>query len=225
MDEPPEVPVRLTYLDLGNTYLQLVRAARPGSSARARGWQEHGDGLHHICFGVDDVECELRRLGPPGEPVPPLGSGRGRPAGFTGRAAACTGCGSSARHWRRMRMDVENGMPVAEVPTPALVVDLDRMERNIAAWQAMADRNGTKLRPHIKTHKAPAIARQQIAAGACGIASAKPTEAEVFVGGRVRRRRHRLPDGRAPTSGRGSRGWPARRGSPSTSTATTRRAA
>ena len=78
-------------------------------------------------------------------------------------------------------MDVENGMPVAEVPTPALIVDLDRMERNIAAWQAMADRNGTKLRPHIKTHKAPAIARQQIAAGACGIASAKPTEAEVFV--------------------------------------------
>jgi D-serine deaminase-like pyridoxal phosphate-dependent protein len=77
--------------------------------------------------------------------------------------------------------DVEPGMAVAEVPTPALVVDLDRMERNIAAWQALADRNGTRLRPHIKTHKSPAIAAMQLAAGACGIAAAKPTEAEVFV--------------------------------------------
>ncbi len=55
------------------------------------------------------------------------------------------------------------------------------MARNIAAWQAMADRNGVRLRPHIKTHKTPEIAAQQLAAGACGIASAKPTEAEVFV--------------------------------------------
>jgi D-serine deaminase-like pyridoxal phosphate-dependent protein len=75
---------------------------------------------------------------------------------------------------------VQPGMRLDEVPTPALVVDLDRMERNIAAWQAMADRNGVGLRPHIKTHKTPEIALQQLAAGACGIASAKPTEAEVF---------------------------------------------
>jgi D-serine deaminase-like pyridoxal phosphate-dependent protein len=75
----------------------------------------------------------------------------------------------------------EPGMRADEVPTPALVVDLDRMDRNIAAWQQMADRNGVRLRPHIKTHKTPAIARRQIAAGACGIAAAKPTEAEVFV--------------------------------------------
>jgi D-serine deaminase-like pyridoxal phosphate-dependent protein len=71
-------------------------------------------------------------------------------------------------------------MRVDEVPTPALLVDLDRLERNIAAWQAMADRNGVRLRPHVKTHKVPAIARMQLAAGACGIASAKPSEAEVF---------------------------------------------
>ena len=71
-------------------------------------------------------------------------------------------------------------MAVADVPTPALVVDLDRMERNIASWQAMADRNGVALRPHIKTHKTPEIAARQLAAGAVGIASAKPTEAEVF---------------------------------------------
>ncbi len=77
-------------------------------------------------------------------------------------------------------LDVEAGMAVGDVPTPALLVDLDRMERNIAAWQAMADRNGVGLRPHIKTHKTPEIAARQLAAGACGIASAKPTEAEVF---------------------------------------------
>ena len=77
-------------------------------------------------------------------------------------------------------IDVEAGMTLAEVPTPALIVDLDRMEANIAAWQAMADRNGVRFRPHIKTHKTPEIAAQQLAAGACGIASAKPTEAEVF---------------------------------------------
>jgi methylmalonyl-CoA/ethylmalonyl-CoA epimerase len=81
VDEPPEVPVRLTYLDLGNTWLQLVEPLDPAHPLAA--WLEaNGDGLHHICLGVDDVECELLRIGPPGVPVPPLGSGRGRPAGF-----------------------------------------------------------------------------------------------------------------------------------------------
>ena len=80
VDEPPEVPVRLTYLDLGNTYLQLVEPLDPTHPLAA--WLEsHGEGLHHICFGVDDVEAELERIGPPGVPLPPLGSGRGRPAG------------------------------------------------------------------------------------------------------------------------------------------------
>jgi methylmalonyl-CoA/ethylmalonyl-CoA epimerase len=80
-DEPPEVPVRLTYLDLGNAWLQLVEPLDPSHPLAA--WlRTHGEGLHHICFGVDDVESELRQMGPPGAPVPPLGSGRGRPAGF-----------------------------------------------------------------------------------------------------------------------------------------------
>jgi len=74
VDEPPEVPVRLTYLDLGNTWLQLVEPLDPAHPL-AQWLEENGDGLHHICFGVDDVECELLRLGPPGVPVPPLGSG------------------------------------------------------------------------------------------------------------------------------------------------------
>jgi methylmalonyl-CoA/ethylmalonyl-CoA epimerase len=80
-DCPPEVPVRLTYLDLGNTFLQLVEPLDAGHPLAA--WiAEHGDGLHHICLGVDDVEAELVRLGPPGAPLLPMGSGRGRPAGF-----------------------------------------------------------------------------------------------------------------------------------------------
>jgi methylmalonyl-CoA/ethylmalonyl-CoA epimerase len=81
VDYPPEVPVRLTYLDLGNAWLQLVEPLDPAHPLAA--WlQAHGEGLHHICFGVDDVVSELQRIGPPGIPVPPLGSGRGRPAGF-----------------------------------------------------------------------------------------------------------------------------------------------
>ena len=81
VDEPPEVPVRLTYLNLGNAWLQLVEPLDAGHPLAA--WlRTHGEGLHHICFGVDDVESELRRIGPPDAPVPPLGSGRGRPAGF-----------------------------------------------------------------------------------------------------------------------------------------------
>ncbi len=72
-------------------------------------------------------------------------------------------------------------MRLEDVPTPALLIDLDRMERNLAHWQDVADRHGKKLRPHVKTHKIPAIALRQEALGACGITAAKPSEAEVFV--------------------------------------------
>lgn len=74
----------------------------------------------------------------------------------------------------------EVGMTLAEVPTPALVIDLDRMDRNLASWQAEVRRRGKQFRPHIKTHKTPEIALRQEALGACGIATAKPSEAEVF---------------------------------------------
>ena len=50
VDHPPEVPVKLTYLDLGNTYLQLVEPLDPEHPLNS--WlAEHGDGFHHICFG------------------------------------------------------------------------------------------------------------------------------------------------------------------------------
>jgi methylmalonyl-CoA/ethylmalonyl-CoA epimerase len=83
VDEPPEVPVRLTYLDLGNAWLQLVEPLDPEHPLAAQ-LKEDGEGLHHICLGVDDVEAERRRIGPAGVEPPPLGSGRGRPAGFPG---------------------------------------------------------------------------------------------------------------------------------------------
>ncbi len=76
---------------------------------------------------------------------------------------------------------IEVGTPVAALDTPCLVVDLDKMERNLRDWQADIDRYHTKLRPHIKTHKVPEIALQQMKLGAAGIACAKVTEAEPFV--------------------------------------------
>jgi D-serine deaminase-like pyridoxal phosphate-dependent protein len=73
------------------------------------------------------------------------------------------------------------GEDVANLDTPSILCDLDRLERNIADWQALMDRNGVRFRPHIKTHKIPDIARMQVAAGARGIICAKPSEAEPFV--------------------------------------------
>jgi D-serine deaminase-like pyridoxal phosphate-dependent protein len=64
--------------------------------------------------------------------------------------------------------------------TPAVVVDLDVLERNIARMAARAREAGVRLRPHAKTHKCPEIARLQRAAGAWGLSVAKVGEAEVF---------------------------------------------
>lgn len=72
------------------------------------------------------------------------------------------------------------GVPVGELDTPCLLVDLDRLERNIQRWQAEIAAHGVSLRPHIKTHKVPELALAQLEAGAKGIAAAKVSEAEVF---------------------------------------------
>ena len=68
----------------------------------------------------------------------------------------------------------------AMLQTPALVIDLDRLEANIARMAEHARRNGIALRPHAKTHKCAAIAKLQIAAGALGICVAKLGEAEAL---------------------------------------------
>jgi 3-hydroxy-D-aspartate aldolase len=64
--------------------------------------------------------------------------------------------------------------------TPALVLDLDMLDRNIAEMAAFAKAHNVKLRPHSKTHKSADIARRQIAAGALGVCCAKLGEAEAL---------------------------------------------
>ncbi len=76
-------------------------------------------------------------------------------------------------------------MRVADLETPALVVDLDVMEGNIQRLANHCRGYGLKQRPHIKTHKVPAIAHKQIKAGAVGITVAKVGEAEVMAAGGI----------------------------------------
>lgn len=68
----------------------------------------------------------------------------------------------------------------AEIPTPALVLDLDAFEENVAKMAAFLRARGKAFRPHGKTHKCPDIARALIRAGAIGSCVAKLSEAEVF---------------------------------------------
>lgn len=70
-----------------------------------------------------------------------------------------------------------------EIQTPAVLVDIDVAKRNIARFQAYAEAHGLKVRPHIKTHKLPAIAELQLDAGAVGITCQKVSEAEAMVAG------------------------------------------
>lgn len=67
-----------------------------------------------------------------------------------------------------------------DLNTPALVIDADALERNIAKMAAFAKAKGVALRPHAKTHKSAAIARRQIEAGALGVCCAKLGEAEAL---------------------------------------------
>ncbi len=67
-----------------------------------------------------------------------------------------------------------------EILTPALVIDLEVLERNIAAMAEWAKGHGIGLRPHAKTHKSPDVAKRQIAAGANGICCATVKELEVL---------------------------------------------
>jgi D-serine deaminase-like pyridoxal phosphate-dependent protein len=79
------------------------------------------------------------------------------------------------------------GVPgaAARLQTPALVVDLDAMEANIAAMAGFAKDKNIALRPHAKTHKCVEISKRQIAAGALGICVAKLGEAEAQADGGI----------------------------------------
>ena len=73
-----------------------------------------------------------------------------------------------------------NGMRIADLETPALLVDLDVMERNLARVADYCARHGLRLRPHTKTHKSAMLARRQLALGASGLTVAKTGEAEIM---------------------------------------------
>lgn len=79
----------------------------------------------------------------------------------------------------------EIGAPVDDIDTPALVVDLDALDRNIAKMAEFARATGVRVRPHAKTHKSVAIALRQIAQGAVGQCVQKVGEAEALVRGGV----------------------------------------
>lgn len=77
------------------------------------------------------------------------------------------------------------GQSFDEIDTPALVLDLDALERNLVAMAAYTQAHGIRLRPHAKTHKSPEIALRQIAHGAVGQCCQKVSEAEILVAGGV----------------------------------------
>jgi D-serine deaminase-like pyridoxal phosphate-dependent protein len=85
-------------------------------------------------------------------------------------------------HW----MPAQPGDGLADVDTPALILDLDRFEANLERMMTAAAATGVRVRPHAKSHKSLQIAHRQIAAGAVGVCCQKIGEAEIFLGGGVR---------------------------------------
>ncbi len=74
---------------------------------------------------------------------------------------------------------------IDDIDTPALLVDLDRLERNLARMAGFAAKAGMRLRPHAKMHKTPAVAHRQIALGAVGVCCQKVSEAEAMAAGGI----------------------------------------
>ena len=77
------------------------------------------------------------------------------------------------------------GEPVSAIDTPALVVDLDAMQRNLGRMAEFARKHNIRWRPHAKMHKSSAIGKLQMQAGAVGVCVQKTSEAEAMVAGGV----------------------------------------
>jgi len=77
------------------------------------------------------------------------------------------------------------GKPVNDIDTPALVIDLDAMKRNLVRMAEFAKKHNIRWRPHAKLHKSVKLAKMQIKAGAVGVCVQKTAEAEVMVAGGV----------------------------------------
>ena len=84
------------------------------------------------------------------------------------------------------RGDVKGKLTRADLPTPALLLDLNAFEANVEKMAAHLKSKGRAFRPHGKTHKCPEIARRLLEAGAVGVCAAKISEAEVFAAAGVR---------------------------------------
>lgn len=78
------------------------------------------------------------------------------------------------------RGDLKGKLSRADLPTPALLLDLDAFEANVAKMTRFARERNRALRPHGKTHKCPEVAKRLIRAGAVGCCAAKLSEAEAF---------------------------------------------
>lgn len=76
-------------------------------------------------------------------------------------------------------------MHIDEIDTPAILIDMDKVDANLARAQAYADANGLPLRPHVKTHKLPEMALKQLALGAIGVTCQKIGEADAMANGGV----------------------------------------
>lgn len=78
-------------------------------------------------------------------------------------------------------LPAEIGMPLSEVDTPCLILDLDAFERNLQRLPESLAGRSVMVRPHAKSHKCPQIALRQIALGAVGVCCQKVSEAEALV--------------------------------------------
>ena len=130
---------------------------------------------------IDEVQAYLDA----GATVIALGSELvGRDSAAVGhRPRVDRGPGRARDGGRARRRPVRAGerlMRLSDLETPVLVADLDAIERNVSRMQAYCDEHGVALRPHIKTHKLPELARLQLEAGAVGITCQKLGEAEVM---------------------------------------------
>ena len=80
--------VRLTYIDCGNAMIQLVEPLED-TGPLAEFLASEGEGLHHICFGVERVEVDATALSADGSPPAAVGEGRGRPSAFVAGPLPC----------------------------------------------------------------------------------------------------------------------------------------
>jgi len=105
----------------------------------------------------------------------------------TGALAGAAGFWSPSLHAQSIDIASSDiGKSKWDLDSPALCVDLDKMEKNIKAALVPLQGTGVGVRPHIKTHKCPDIAKMQVAAGAVGVCAAKLSESEIMLDNGIR---------------------------------------